>query len=173
MIRRPPRSTLFPYTTLFRSREDMLDKQAYAGVIRIGAIESIVHSWFPDFLALLQQRYPRLQVEIACDTTLHMSEQLVKGQLDLSLQAKLVLPCGCQAGLACAAHVTGGRAAQASGKRRHCPWRAEIGSRGMVRIVGAGGFCYVLPSLWNTPCTHRCRCRSEERRVGKECRSRW
>src|SRR5947207_3054488 len=64
-------------------REDMLDKQAYAGVIRIGAIESIVHSWFPDFLALLQQRYPRLQVEIACDTTLHMSEQLVVGQLSL------------------------------------------------------------------------------------------
>src|SRR5437870_8372121 len=24
MIRRPPRSTLFPYTTLFRSREDVL-----------------------------------------------------------------------------------------------------------------------------------------------------
>src|SRR2546427_8069722 len=25
MIRRPPRSTLFPYTTLFRSREDLLE----------------------------------------------------------------------------------------------------------------------------------------------------
>src|SRR2546422_6059534 len=25
MIRRPPRSTLFPYTTLFRSRQDSLD----------------------------------------------------------------------------------------------------------------------------------------------------
>src|SRR2546422_3243675 len=25
MIRRPPRSTLFPYTTLFRSREEALD----------------------------------------------------------------------------------------------------------------------------------------------------
>src|SRR5258708_30853244 len=25
MIRRPPRSTLFPYTTLFRSREDLAD----------------------------------------------------------------------------------------------------------------------------------------------------
>src|SRR5256885_12214443 len=29
MIRRPPRSTLFPYTTLFRSR-------AYAGIVMIG-----------------------------------------------------------------------------------------------------------------------------------------
>src|SRR2546430_4900887 len=26
MIRRPPRSTLFPYTTLFRSRTDSVDK---------------------------------------------------------------------------------------------------------------------------------------------------
>src|SRR5438552_8716895 len=28
MIRRPPRSTLFPYTTLFRSRQTMLGKRA-------------------------------------------------------------------------------------------------------------------------------------------------
>src|SRR2546430_12022923 len=28
MIRRPPRSTLFPYTTLFRSREDRPDARA-------------------------------------------------------------------------------------------------------------------------------------------------
>src|SRR5690242_21325555 len=27
MIRRPPRSTLFPYTTLFRSRHQRLDRQ--------------------------------------------------------------------------------------------------------------------------------------------------
>src|SRR2546430_6770428 len=29
MIRRPPRSTLFPYTTLFRSRMDFLDDLAH------------------------------------------------------------------------------------------------------------------------------------------------
>src|SRR5256885_12714134 len=28
MIRRPPRSTLFPYTTLFRSRADLLERGA-------------------------------------------------------------------------------------------------------------------------------------------------
>src|SRR2546427_5886626 len=35
MIRRPPRSTLFPYTTLFRSRADafVLDDNLLAGVI--------------------------------------------------------------------------------------------------------------------------------------------
>src|SRR5215510_15294447 len=36
MIRRPPRSTLFPYTTLFRSRRTGLvhDRQAHAGQLR-------------------------------------------------------------------------------------------------------------------------------------------
>src|SRR3712207_9443286 len=36
MIRRPPRSTLFPYTTLFRSQKDFpkaLDEQNYVGSI--------------------------------------------------------------------------------------------------------------------------------------------
>src|SRR3712207_6854947 len=31
MIRRPPRSTLFPYTTLFRSRERPLDRAGVTG----------------------------------------------------------------------------------------------------------------------------------------------
>src|SRR5690348_18455299 len=34
MLRRPPRSTLFPYTTLFRSAPDVVDM--YAGVGSIG-----------------------------------------------------------------------------------------------------------------------------------------
>src|SRR5437588_6416257 len=29
MIRRPPRSTLFPYTTLFRSRVDLIDRKFF------------------------------------------------------------------------------------------------------------------------------------------------
>src|SRR3712207_8614977 len=45
-IRRPPRSTLFPYTTLFRSREepdltslaDVRDRPCHAGVLRSAAL---------------------------------------------------------------------------------------------------------------------------------------
>src|SRR3989304_3479825 len=36
MIRRPPRSTLFPYTTLFRSRCPSSFKAAWASVSRVG-----------------------------------------------------------------------------------------------------------------------------------------
>src|SRR2546422_3929324 len=43
MIRRPPRSTLFPYTTLFRSkwRRDPLRKHVYDIVVSVGAIVEI------------------------------------------------------------------------------------------------------------------------------------
>ncbi|MFL9925797.1 LysR family transcriptional regulator [Herbaspirillum lusitanum] len=72
-------------------KDDMSDKQVYAGVIRIGVIESIVHSWFPDFLGRLHKMFPRLQIEIASDTTLHLREQFSKGNLDLVLQAEPVI----------------------------------------------------------------------------------
>src|SRR2546430_11521301 len=44
MIRRPPRSTLFPYTTLFRSSTNLLKKAAYAFAKRpgLGAIRDRV-----------------------------------------------------------------------------------------------------------------------------------
>src|SRR5471030_917986 len=38
MIRRPPRSTLFPYTTLFRSCNQMIDLIAETRTLDIGAI---------------------------------------------------------------------------------------------------------------------------------------
>src|SRR2546430_12753920 len=37
MIRRPPRSTLFPYTTLFRSGAGDVDRRAEAGARVLGA----------------------------------------------------------------------------------------------------------------------------------------
>src|SRR2546430_11808005 len=36
MIRRPPRSTLFPYTTLFRSRRDSNERVGHLRAIRLG-----------------------------------------------------------------------------------------------------------------------------------------
>src|SRR2546422_7965500 len=38
MIRRPPRSTLFPYTTLFRSEDDIGGVVAIIREVRVGAI---------------------------------------------------------------------------------------------------------------------------------------
>src|SRR3712207_8131069 len=39
MIRRPPRSTLFPYTTLFRSRRDRLPRLHLGGRVQPGGVQ--------------------------------------------------------------------------------------------------------------------------------------
>src|SRR3712207_7514532 len=41
MIRRPPRSTLFPYTTLFRSTQGAVDSAKQSGMQGMYSIESI------------------------------------------------------------------------------------------------------------------------------------
>src|SRR2546426_6807563 len=52
MIRRPPRSTLFPYTTLFRSR--ILFKQ--------GVCRCVPHSQHPDFSRLCTREVAAWQI---------------------------------------------------------------------------------------------------------------
>src|SRR2546430_12674874 len=47
MIRRPPRSTLFPYTTLFRS--DFLTRGGIASVVAVGSI-SFLHVVFGELV---------------------------------------------------------------------------------------------------------------------------
>src|SRR2546427_8045213 len=43
MIRRPPRSTLFPYTTLFRSRRRQFDRVARARFFAHPAVDALEH----------------------------------------------------------------------------------------------------------------------------------
>src|SRR2546426_6441590 len=43
MIRRPPRSTLFPYTTLFRSHDAQVVPDAVIGAIEAAAAREVVH----------------------------------------------------------------------------------------------------------------------------------
>src|SRR5256885_12030422 len=52
MIRRPPRSTLFPYTTLFRSLDDLvavLDREYCQRVVELAGTERNVISHTPTF----------------------------------------------------------------------------------------------------------------------------
>src|SRR2546430_10026213 len=58
MIRRPPRSTLFPYTTLFRSQHRVGDVLGLGEALQVGAGEHLV-------LHLLRQRAPDVGLGVA------------------------------------------------------------------------------------------------------------
>src|SRR3712207_7009278 len=58
MIRRPPRSTLFPYTTLFRSIALTLHSSRWPCCVRCSPLEGVVGDLFPDVLAHRVVRAP-------------------------------------------------------------------------------------------------------------------
>src|SRR3989454_10867152 len=105
MIRRPPRSTLFPYTTLFRSR--------------------LVHFKPPRETQLVSEQYPKQYFgDLVND--LSLAEQCLSCVGDMIRELN----------------------------------RLAGGSTDVPKFLSGDKY---LSSVW----------RSEERRVGKECRSRW
>src|SRR2546430_10306094 len=103
MIRRPPRSTLFPYTTLFRSARELLKRadesvekvRALArgeyGELHIGYAPSPTVEMLPPALAAFQKAVPRVKV------LLHdlSSDELIAGLRNATLElAIMVQPTG-------------------------------------------------------------------------------
>ncbi|MCP3024380.1 LysR family transcriptional regulator [Cupriavidus basilensis] len=56
------------------------------GLVRIGAIESVVHTWLVDFLRHLQSSYPGIEVQITSETTEGLHKTLRAGGIDIALQ---------------------------------------------------------------------------------------
>lgn len=77
--------------TMHEMRECMGNRQLYVGMVRIGVIESIIHSWFPQFIASVHQSYPQLEIELTDDTTIHLIDQFSRGNLDLVLQTDSIV----------------------------------------------------------------------------------
>src|SRR3989454_12659206 len=156
MIRRPPRSTLFPYTTLFRSAP------------RAGCDE-------PHFLLGLVPGQERRE---ALDPNVVAPRQGLEhpGEDDVALLVMVPVRLAVRRDR----HQPVGRGGQALDPRRRIPYqrpegdivrdRAIIDEHGdpaaTARTIPAGE-----PAFWGT--LHLVGGRSEERRVGKECRSRW
>lgn len=71
---------------LFDSDED------YSAPLRLGTIETIAHSWFPEFMRQLTERYPRLTIELAVDYSPALNERLMSNELDILLAMNGYLP---------------------------------------------------------------------------------
>src|SRR5256885_6335373 len=88
MIRRPPRSTLFPYTTLFRSHED-----ARLGVALDVLVEDEVDAGLAlqDFEHHLGRRIAQLQGHLAVLARLRSEEHTSELQSPCNLVCRLLL----------------------------------------------------------------------------------
>ena len=60
------------------------DKSA-VGTIRVGLVESVALTWFQNFLARIEGRYPRVQMEIDVDLSNRLITKLARRQIDIAL----------------------------------------------------------------------------------------
>src|SRR3712207_231843 len=160
MIRRPPRSTLFPYTTLFRSPH-VLQAQAQGSQLNpatsqiINQIASQVAKSFGGDATQVAQVLQQIAVQISQDANTERAIQAVSqifGQLIIG---------GNQAPIS--QELSQLAQQQASGQNVQQAI-SQIGQQ-----VAQGGDVTQAIVQASQQLTQR----SEERRVGKECRSRW
>jgi len=58
-----------------------------AVTLRVGAIESVLHSWLMDWVRALREAHPQLSLELAVETSPVLVDQLERGTLDITLAA--------------------------------------------------------------------------------------
>jgi DNA-binding transcriptional LysR family regulator len=63
----------------------MSDTTQVAGLLRLGVVESVVHTWLPDLIRRVRIEYPNLTIELTSDTSTSLSAQLANGTIDLAL----------------------------------------------------------------------------------------
>lgn len=64
------------------------------GLVRIGAIETVVHTWLIGFLTNLRSTYPGIEVQLTSETTRALHRGLREGTLDIAFQTDLLTDTG-------------------------------------------------------------------------------
>ncbi|MET0265253.1 MAG: LysR family transcriptional regulator [Duganella sp.] len=64
---------------------------AIRGRLRLGVIESVVHSWLAQYIRELNVLYPELEVDLAVDTSQVLERRLCARELDLVIQVEGVV----------------------------------------------------------------------------------
>jgi DNA-binding transcriptional LysR family regulator len=63
-------------------------KASFSGMLRVGAIETVVHTWLPELLSAFAATYPNVTLEISADITPRLRDDLLRGTLDCAFLAE-------------------------------------------------------------------------------------
>jgi DNA-binding transcriptional LysR family regulator len=66
--------------------------ESFSGVLRIGVIETVVHTWLPDLLSRFAALYPNVTLELFSDITPRLRDDLLRGTLDCALLSEEITP---------------------------------------------------------------------------------
>ena len=165
MIRRPPRSTLFPYTTLFRSAKASADTSTNMitaairaeSTIKTRLVNIVPHAGVRYILTNTDRYYSKLDGQKAFKNDPHTTST-IQFPLGVGFRADLIT----KGGWKLRPQLNTSVVLQAGHRKQKILFSTmdeAVNSRIYGQFTGAYAF---LASL-----------RSEERRVGKECRSRW
>ncbi len=73
---------------LRQSLED--DARLQQGYLRVGAMDTVIHTWLSPLVARLMERYPAVEIELTADTAHNLCDLLRKGYLDVVFQTDLI-----------------------------------------------------------------------------------
>jgi DNA-binding transcriptional LysR family regulator len=71
-------------------RDELGTEEAGVHLLRVGAIESVLHTWLIPMLQHLRSAHPRLQLELTVEITPVLAEAVKRGSLDLVFAAQSV-----------------------------------------------------------------------------------
>lgn len=76
--------------TMQALKQSISDTGSIQGRIRVGAMDTVIHTWLSPFVTKIMERYPAVEIELTADTARNLCEQLQKGYLDIILQTEMV-----------------------------------------------------------------------------------
>ena len=76
--------------TMSALKQSIETRSSKVGRVRIGVMDTLIHTWLSPLVAQMTERYPRVEIELVADTSLNLCDQLQKGFLDIVLQTDLV-----------------------------------------------------------------------------------
>lgn len=67
------------------------DGQEMGGRVRVGIIETVVHTCLPDLMKLMRSTLPAVEIDLHVDLTVNLAEQMMSGQLDIVMRVSSVV----------------------------------------------------------------------------------